>query len=141
MKTIANFLRENKYTDNKIYEVGDVSFTMYGSTVMITYDGEVWGVPASCLDVNREVQDLLYDHYGIEMRFCDECGKPYDAGFMGGDGEWYCCEDCFEPMMDRDFGKGKWRPTEKEGMYGGYYEYLTDSGKWRDTGAFYTEWN
>jgi hypothetical protein len=141
MKTIVNFLKENGYTNDKIYEVGDVSFTIHGNTVVVSYNGDVWGIPASRTDINIKVQDLLYDCYDVEMRYCDECGKPYDAGFMGGDGEWYCCEDCFEPMMDRDFGKGKWRPTEKEGMYGGYYEYLTDSGKWRDTGAFYTEWN
>lgn len=141
MKTIVDFLKENEYTNDKIFEVGDVSFTMHGSTVLVTYEGEVWGIPSSCMNPNAKVQDVLYDNYEVEMRFCDECGKPYDAGYMGGDGEWYCCTDCFEPMMDRDFGKGKWRATEEEGRYGGYYEYLTDDGKWRDTGAFYTEWN
>lgn len=140
MKTIADFLKANEYTNDKIYEVGDVSFTMHGNTVMIAYNGEVWGIPASCTNINAETQDLLYYHYDVEIRFCDECGKPYDAGYMGGDGEWYCCEDCFEPMMDRDFGKGNWRPAKEIGMYGGFYEYLTDSGKWKDTGAFYTEW-
>lgn len=140
MKTIADFLRENKYTDNKIYEVGDVAFTMYGDTVMVSYNGEVWGVPASRRDVNIQVQDILDSYYKVEMRFCDECGKPYDAGFIAGDGDYYCCEECFEPMMNREYGEGKWKATEEEGYYGGLYAYLDKNGKWRDTGFFYTEW-
>lgn len=138
-KTIVDFLRENEYTDSKIYEVGEASFTMYGNTVMVSYNGDVWGVPASRRDVNIQVQDILYSYYEVEMRFCEECGRPYDAGFIAGDGDYYCCEDCFEPMMDRDYGKGKWRATEEEGYYGGFYEYL-DGDKWEDTGLFYTEW-
>lgn len=138
-KTIVNFLKENGYTNDKVYEVGDASFTMHGSTVMVSYNGDVWGVPSSRGDVNYQVQDVLYDNYEVEMRFCEECGKPYDAGFMAGDGEYYCCEECFEPMMDRDYGKGKWRATKEEGYCGGYYEYL-DGDEWEDTGLFYTEW-
>ena len=142
MKTIVDFLKENKYTDGEIYKVGDVSFTTCEDSIVLICNGDKWAIPQSYkYGINDKIQSLLYNDYDIEMRYCDECGKPYDAGFMGGDGEWYCCEDCFEPMMDRNFGKGKWRPTEKEGRYGGYYEYLTDSGKWEDTGAFYTEWN
>ena len=88
-----------------------------------------------------DIQDILYEEYGVEIRFCDKCGKPYDAGYMAGDGEWYSCEECFESVMDGYFGKGKWQPSEEEGRYGGYYEYLNDDGEWEDTGAFYTEWN
>ena len=88
-----------------------------------------------------EIQDILYDEYNTEIRFCSECGKPYDAGYMAGDGYWYYCEDCFEDTMDKDYGKGKWRASEKEGRDGGWYEYQTDSGKWEDTGIFYTKWN
>ena len=139
MKTIVDFLKANNYTDNKYYEVGDASFAIHGSTVMVSYEGEVWGIPISCMNPNAKVQDVLYDNYEVEMRFCDECGKPYDAGFMAGDGEYYCCEECFEPMMDRDYGKGKWRATDEEGDRGGYYEYL-DGDEWEDTGLFYTEW-
>ena len=87
-----------------------------------------------------EIQDIMYDEYNTEIRFCSECGKPYDAGYMAGDGEWYCCENCFEPVMDRDYGKGKWRATEEEGYHGGFYEYL-DGDEWEDTGIFWTQWN
>ena len=139
MKTIVNFLKENNYVVGNAYEVGDAVFAIHDNTVMVSYDGDVWGVPTSCGNVNMQVQDILYDNYEVEMRFCDECGKPYDAGFMAGDGEGYCCEECFEPMMDKEYGKGKWRGTKEEGRYGGYYEYL-DGDKWCDTGWFYTEW-
>ena len=87
------------------------------------------------------VQDTLYEEHKTEVRFCEECGKPYDCGFIAGDGDWYCCEDCFEEVMDRDYGKGKWRGTDEEGCYGGFYESLHDDGEWEDTGIFYTEWN
>lgn len=88
-----------------------------------------------------EIQDVMYDEYDTEIRFCSECGKPYDAGYMAGDGDWYYCEDCFEDTMNKDYGKGKWRPTDCEGECGGYYEHLNEHGKWEDTGIFYTEWN
>lgn len=91
--------------------------------------------------VQEEIQDLLYDLDKTEIRFCEECGKPYDCGFMAGDGDWYCCEDCFEDAMNRDYGKGKWRGTDEEGYYGGFYESLQDDGEWEDTGIFWTEWN
>jgi hypothetical protein len=86
-----------------------------------------------------DLQDML-DEFGLEIRFCEECGKPYDAGFIAGDGDWYCCHECFESIMDRDYGKGKWRATDEEGDRGGFYEYL-DGDEWEDTGIFYTEWN
>ena len=43
--------------------------------------------------------------------------------------------------MNKAYGKGKWRGTDEEGYYGGFYEYLQDDGEWEDTGVFYTEWN
>ena len=139
MKTIANFLKENGYIDDNVYEVGDSSFAIHNGTVMVSYEGETWGIPASRGGVNTEVQDILYDNYEIEMRFCDECGRPYDAGFMAGDGDYYCCEDCFEPMMNREYGENNWKVTEDEGYRGGFYAYL-DGNKWEDTGFYYTEW-
>jgi hypothetical protein len=86
------------------------------------------------------IEDVLSAHK-IEVRFCEECGKPYDAGYIAGDGDWYCCEDCFEGVMNRDYGEGKWRGTDEEGYYGGYYEHLEDDGEWEDTGIYWTEWN
>lgn len=92
-------------------------------------------------DAQQEIQDILYDTYKTEVRFCEECGKPYDMGFMAGDGDWYCCEDCFEESMDKCYGEGKWRGTDEEGCNGGFYESLQDNGEWEDTGIFWTEWN
>ena len=43
--------------------------------------------------------------------------------------------------MDEDYGKGKWRASDEEGEYEGWYEYLNEDGEWEDTGVFYTEWN
>lgn len=140
MKTIVDFLKTNGYENDKIYEVGDASFAMNGDMVVVSYNGESWGVPASRQDVDLQVQDILETYYEVEMRFCNECGRPYDAGFVAGDGDYYCCEDCFEPMMNRDYGEGNWKITEEEGYRGGFYAYLDKNGKWEDTGFFYTEW-
>ena len=141
MKTVVDYLKEHtSFTGYAGRHKIRLGFDRY-ENVILKVDDRDHLILASPKDTESLIQEILENDYETEIRFCDECGKPYDAGFMGGDGEWYCCEDCFEPMMDRNFGKGKWRPTEKEGRYGGYYEYLTDSGKWEDTGAFYTEWN
>ena len=43
--------------------------------------------------------------------------------------------------MNKDYGEGKWRATEKEGIYGGLYERLNDGDEWEDTGIYWTEWN
>ena len=59
MKTIVDFLKENGYENDKIYEVGDASFTMNGNMVIVSYNGETWGVPASRKDVDLQVQDIL----------------------------------------------------------------------------------
>lgn len=90
---------------------------------------------------NNDIQDFLYDNFGIEVRFCEECGKPYNAGFITNDGDWYCCQECFTDAMDKQYGKGKWKASDEEGVYGGWYEHLNDEGAWEDTGTFYTEWN
>ena len=141
MKTIVDFLKANKYVDGNIYKVGDVEFTTYKNSVMVTYDGNVWAVPQTFNGIEFEIQDILYDTYDVEIRFCEECHRPYDAGYMAGDGDYYCCAECFEPMMNRNYGEGKWKATDEEGYYGGFYACLNDKGKWVDTGFYYTEWN
>lgn len=143
MKSLVDYLKEN------------VAFTGYIGKHFITIDmfvdeffecltikiDEEKRVSISFNYAENTIQDLLYDLDKTEIRFCEECGKPYDAGFMAGDGGWYCCEDCFEDVMNRDYGKGKWRGTDEEGYYGGFYESLQDDGEWEDTGIFWTEWN
>lgn len=142
-KTIVDYLKVDHpeatcYWEGNIGEYHiEIAFRK-GKQLVLLCDGDEYDIDLT--NPNYAIQDIMYDNYDTEIRFCDECGKPYDAGFMAGDGEYYCCEECFEPMMDRDYGKGKWRATEDEGYRGGFYEYL-DGDEWEDTGIFYTEWN
>lgn len=138
MKRLVDYLKKEKFTSY----VGTclVTLQLHDNVIILSCNGDKYLVGADNSSPEYEIQDILYDNYGTEIRFCDECGKPYDEGYMAGDGEYYCCEECFEPMMNRDYGEGKWRGIDEEGRYGGLYEYL-DGDKWDDTGLFYTEWN
>ena len=138
MKNIKDYLKEN---GNVAVVLGNrnIGFALRDDYIIVEIENGV-ATDIYELETELDIQDMMYDNYDIEVRFCCECGKPYDAGFMAGDGDYYCCEDCFEPMMDRDYGKDNWRATEEEGYYGGFYEYL-DDGQWEDTGIYYTEWN
>ena len=89
--------------------------------------------------IENNIREIIEDNHGIEIRFCEECGKPFDAGFIAGDGDWYCCEECFDDAMNTTYGEGKWRSTKDEGEYGGYYEAF-DGDEWVDTSIYYTEW-
>lgn len=134
MKTIKDYLEKNgsfvEYIGGK-----DFGFALVGGYIIVEVDnGDVYE-----LKTESEIQITLYDNYGIEIRFCEECGIPFDAGFMMDGGFWYSCEECFEEAMNKKYGKGKWRPTSEEGYYGGFYEYF-DGNEWEDTGIFYTEW-
>lgn len=138
MKTIKDYLEKNGSFKTYLKD-REVGFMLCEDYIIVEVEDKV-AADIYELKTERDIQDMLYDNYDVEVRFCDECGKPYDAGFMAGDGEWYCCEDCFNEVMDRDYGKGKWRASDGEGYYGGWYEYL-DGDEWEDTGIFYTEWN
>lgn len=140
MKTVLDYLKEHgkyehdfqgRYFVLELTEKCILLTRENGQTHIILADTKGW-------DVEREIQDIL-ELDGIEIRFCEECGIPFDAGFMAGDGDWYSCEECFDDAMDRTYGKGKWRPSEEEGSDGGWYEYLEED-EWEDTGIFYTEW-
>ena len=74
-----------------------------------------------------------------DVRVCEVCGEIMTKGFTTDDGSYYCCEKCFKSDMDRTYEFG-WRPTNKEGIYGGLYEALGRNGLWEDTGIYYTEW-
>lgn len=141
MKTIINFLENNG--EIKV-DIGALALSFnpcFGYIVMCVNDTVYYEIEVSdVLAAQNQIQDILYDDYQTEIRFCEECGKPYDKGFMAGDGDWYCCEECFDSVMNETYGKGKWRPTDEEGSEGGYYEYF-DYDEWEDTGIFYTEWN
>lgn len=139
MKTIVDYLKEHgKYE----HDVQGRAFELIlkGNQILLNYlDG--WAVINAEQEgyiVENSIAEILEDHK-IEIRFCEECGKPFDAGFIAGDGDWYCCEECFDGAMDTTYGKGKWRPSDEEGENGGWYEAL-DEDKWVDTSIYYTEW-
>lgn len=137
MKTIVDYLRENKEYEHD-FKDREFKLELFGPNIIITHKGIQYLVEQSD-DSNYIIQEILEDR-GIEIRFCEECGKPFDAGFMADGGFWYCCQDCFDRAMNECYGKGKWRGTEEEGNNGGFYECLNDDGEWEDTSIFYTEW-
>lgn len=138
MKTITDYLRKKKSAIIPIAGY-DIQFELEGRFLAMEFDGQRYVCNAYSPDVESRIQTALED-VGIEIRFCEICGKPYDAGYTVDDGSWYCCEECFKPTMDKDYGKGNWRGTDEEGDCGGFYECLID-GEWEDTGIYWTEWN
>lgn len=139
MKTIVNYLKEHgKYEHDVKGRAFELELTDKG--IALKCNNKVYSIllDKTGYEVEMIIQTYL-EHDKIEIRFCEECGKPFDAGFIAGDGDWYCCEDCFDNAMDETYGKSKWKPTEYEGEYGGYYEYL-DGDEWVDTGIYYTDW-
>ena len=139
MKTIVDYLKEHgKYVHD--FEGRAFELILKGNQILLNH-AEGWAVIKTDLEdyeIENAIEEILEDHK-IQIRFCEECGKPFDAGFIAGDGDWYCCEDCFDGAMDQTYGKGKWRPSDNEGENGGWYEVLNED-EWEDTGIFYTEW-
>lgn len=140
MKTVVDYLKKNKQYKHDVMG-RDFELELEGDDVTLKVNGDEWEIYATPphYEVEYEIQDILEEHK-IEIRFCEICGKPFDAGFTADDGGWYCCEDCFEGAMNKDYGEGKWRGTDEEGSYGGFYEYLNDGDEWEDTGIYWTEW-
>lgn len=140
MKHIVNYLEEhgNKYDHDVLGR--EFTLELDGDNIRLKLNGNEWIINTTPmgLHVECEIYDILEAH-GIDIRICEECGMPMDAGFMIDDGSFYCCENCFETAMDKEYGKGNWRATDEEGYYGGYYEYL-DGDTWEDTGIFWTHW-
>jgi hypothetical protein len=140
MKTILDYLIEHKRYE---HDVRGRAFDMelIGECILLRRENgkeHVISANQKGWDIEIDIQNIL-EHDKIEIRFCEECGKPFDAGFIAGDGDWYCCEECFDGAMDITYGKGKWRPSEEEGENGGWYEAL-DEDEWVDTSVYYTEW-
>ena len=141
MKTIVDYLKKNKkYIHNTAGHYFELK--LHNDDIALEIDGDVWLIDAypPHFEVAYDIQNIL-GKYKIEIRFCDICGRPFEAGFTADDGSWYCCEDCFENTMDTYYGEGRWRGTSEEGIFGGFYECLDVDGKWFDTGIYYTEWN
>ena len=123
MKDILCYLSANKKFEGAIGNA-NVRIELFEGLVVVTCNSHIHTFKIGNVNnANYATQDIL-EKYKIE-----------------GDGDWYCCEECFEGAMNRDYGEGKWRATNKEGAYGGFYEYLNDGDEWEDTGIFWTEWN
>lgn len=140
MATVLDYLKQyGKYEHD--FQGRDFELELTDKDIKLRCNNDVYSIPFSQAGykVERAIQQILEDNHKIEIRFCEECGIPFDAGFMVDDGSWYSCEECFNAAMDRTYGKGKWRPSEYEGEYGGWYEYF-DGNEWVDTSVFYTEW-
>ena len=140
MKTILDYLKEHKRYEHDV-QGRAFELILKENQILLNYkDG--WVVIKTDLEEN-EIENIItetLEEHNINIRFCEECGKPFDAGYIAGDGDWYCCEDCFVDAMNKNCGTGKWRSTNNEGQYGGFYEALEEDG-WIDTGIYYTEWN
>lgn len=140
MKTVLAYLRKHgKYEHD--FKGRDFKLELIGERILLKrHNGTEHVINANQegYKIETAIQDIL-ELDKIEIRFCEECGKPFDAGFMADDGSWYSCKECFETAMDNCYGKGKWRPSENEGEYGGWYESF-DGNEWVDTSIFYTEW-
>lgn len=142
MKTIIDYLTEHRKYEHDVQggafelELNDID-----DQILLGCNGDwvIISTKQKGCTIENDIREILEDNYGIEIRFCEECGKPFDAGFIAGDGDWYCCEECFDCAMDSTYGKGKWRPSKNEGEYRGWYEAL-DGDEWEDTSIYYTEW-
>lgn len=142
MKTIEDYLIQHQtYEEDIACHV--VKLKLAKKTIVMTVDEDRYLINRFDDEISpeTEIRAILEDIYGANIRFCEVCGIPYDMGFIAGDGEWYCCQSCFESAMNKDYGEGNWRGTDDEGEYGGFYEYLNNDGEWEDTGIYYTEWN
>lgn len=140
MKTVIDYLKKHRQYEHN-FKGRYFTLELIDEDIILTRENgqeHIISVNQKGWDIEINIQDIL-ELDGIEIRFCEECGTPFDAGFMANDGGWYSCEECFEDHMDRCYGKGKWRPSEYEGEDGGWYEYL-DGDEWEDTSIFYTEW-
>ena len=138
MKTITDYLIQKKQAIIPIGEY-EIKFELKGRFLSMEFDDERYVCNAYDPDICGRIQAIFEDATKQEIRFCDECGKPMDYGYTMDDGSWYCCEECFEPAMNKDYGQGNWKSTENTGEWGGYYAVLKD-GEWEDTGIYYTEW-
>ncbi len=139
MKGVVDYLKEK---GQFYYDLLDHEFELEieGDNVLIKVGEDEWLIEiGDGSGVEHEIRETL-EEYGTQIRFCDHCGMPIDEGFMIDDGSFYSCEDCFESIMDKYYGKDKWRDTDDEGEWGGYYEWLKNDGTWEDTGIFWTQW-
>ena len=139
MKTVVDYLKKNKKYEHDVMDA-DFELELEGDIIKLRCNEEEWSISTtSGVDAEYDIQEILEEHE-IEIRFCEICGIPMDQGYTTDCGGWYCCEDCFEGAMDEDYGKGKWRGTDEDGIDGGFYEALDEDDEWEDTGVYWTQW-
>lgn len=144
MKTLTNFMNELgskrfelDYPDGYI-EVFNSNGKMYAEGKNFKDDIVVTFAFEDQDDLLEKCESIL----GFEVRFCDYCGCPFNAGYTDDDADFYNCEECFPKDMDERYGKGNWRAYDDDGdcnYMGGYYEFYRD-GEWQSEPSYYTEW-
>jgi hypothetical protein len=142
MTTVIDYLKEHgEYKHDAKGRAFELELNDIDDQILLGCNGDwtIINAKQKGWTIENDIREILEDNYGIQIRFCEECGKPFDAGFIAGDGDWYSCEECFKGAMDTTYGKGKWRPSDEEGENGGWYEAL-DGDEWVDTSVYYTEW-
>lgn len=145
MKTIKDFMKN----------LGDKEFDVCYPDGYVTVFNKNGKMYAECENKDKDIKvtfsfedaDDLLDKceriLNFEIRFCDYCGCPFNAGYTDDYGDFYNCEECFPKDMDERYGKGNWRPYKSEdgecNWHGGYYERFID-GEWEAEPSYYTEW-
>ena len=65
-------------------------------------------------DDEDELKDRVRQNLGVDVEFCDICGKPYLKGYTSIFGDFHSCEGCLDTYMDLLYPNG-WRHIAREG--------------------------
>jgi len=142
MKTFEQYMKEHggsvkiRMYDDTYFNVSisDNALTVRrcGSPISNTYHGaEDWAAA---------LYSMLLAFDGITVRFCQECGRPMVEGLTDDCGDVYCCYGCMDNFLEREYPLGH-RKSMEIGENGGWIEYKTESGEWKDTGLYETDWD
>ena len=143
MEPIMSYLKKKQKYKHGLQSLFELELCENGAVVVRCEDGMAILYDSPNFNpMEMRIRDFL-ESRGIEIRFCEECGKPMTRGYTTDCGDWYCCEECFEDVMNHLHGPENWRDTDEEGEQGGFYQCLDggDCGEWIDTGIFWTDWN
>ena len=80
MKTVVDYLKEHgKYEHDVMGRAFEIE--LQGERILLGCDGEWVLINAEQKGwiIESDIADILEGHH-IEIRFCEECGKPFDAG-------------------------------------------------------------
>ena len=102
MMSIVNYLNEHQKYEHDVMGRAFM-LEMDNNNIVLKVNGDEWLIESG-ISAELAIQEILEEH-NIEIRFCEECGKPMDEGFMIDDGSFYSCEECFESVMDNTYGR------------------------------------